>query len=516
MEHNNDKPRRKQVVDMSLMNYGKVPPQAKELEQAVLGAILLERKAFDVANELLKPESFYVDANQKIFQAMVNLNEKHQPIDFLTVVQELIRMGFLDHAGGPHYVTTLTNSVVSGANVEAHARIVLQKFLQREVIRISGEILSMAYEDTTDVFDLLDFAEEGMTAIRLNNMQTNFTTLQAVLVTNLKKIEELRMRDEAVTGVPSGFPDLDKVTSGWQDTDLIILAARPSVGKSALALKLGKEAAKDFYRKYQADKTKPQKGVGIFSLEMANAQSANRMLSDESEVFMWRLQNGRLGESELRQLYRSTEDLSNLKIFMDDTSAIKMGEFKSKARRMVAKHNVGLIIFDYLQLGEDPTKKIREQEIAAISRALKGIAKELKIPVIALSQMSREFAKQGTGTREPQLSDLRESGAIEQDADMVIFLWKPTDAQIAEDAVLNDIFYAKIDKHRNGTSNVRFLGKFIKETQTHEYLKLVDASLNPIGGQWTPQVAKDSAAEDAKLYIQNGATAPEEKDDMPF
>lgn len=509
------KPRR--VVDLSMMQYGKIPPQAKELEEAVLGAIMLEKQAFSVVNEILRPETFYVDANKMIFTAMVGLSERHQPIDLKMVIEELKRLELLDAAGGPYYVIKLTNNMVSAAHIEAHARIVLEKFLQREVIRISGEILAMAYEDSTDVFDLMDFAEENMVGLRLSNITNNFTTLQAVLVNNLQRIENLRMRDESITGVPSGFPDLDKVTCGWQPTDLIILAARPSVGKSALALKLAKEAAKDFYNKYLADKGKPQKGVGIFSLEMANAQSGNRMLSDESNVFMWRLQNGRLGESELRQLYKSTQDLANLKIFMDDTSALKMAEFRSKARRMVTKHNVGLIIFDYLQLGEDPTKKIREQEIAAISRTLKSIAKELQIPVIALSQMSRDYAKAVSGTREPQLSDLRESGAIEQDADVVIFLWKPADGQIAEDAALADIFYAKIEKHRNGTSGDRFLGKFIKETQTHEYLKLVDYNLKPIGQNWTPALAKENQVEEAKLYIQKGSKMNGgEQEDLPF
>src|SRR6478609_3504041 len=443
------KNRRKTAPDLSTMIYGKVPPQAKDLEEAVLGAIMLEKGAFDAVIEILKPECFYVDAHQRIYRAMQGLANKRQPIDILTVVEELRFREELDMIGGPYYVTKLTNTVVSSANIEAHARIILQKFIQRELIRISGEIISDAYEDSTDVFDLLDQAESKIYEVTSTHLRNNYETIDSVLVKTIQRIEDLRHKNEDITGVPSGFPSLDKVTYGWQSTDLIILAARPSVGKTAFALNLARNAA--------LHPTKPT-GVGLFSLEMSAGQLVQRILSAESEIWLEKISRGKLEEYEMKQLFqKGIQKLATAPIFIDDTAALNIFELRAKCRRLKNKHNVGLIIIDYLQLmsgtGENRNTN-REQEISRISRDLKGLAKELQVPIIALSQLSREVEKRSQGNKMPQLSDLRESGAIEQDADMVMFLYRPEyyDINANEFGESNKgETHVRIAKHRNGS-----------------------------------------------------------------
>src|SRR6187399_391160 len=281
--------RRKPSLDLSTMIYGKVPPQAKDLEEAVLGAIMLEKGAFDIVIEILKAECFYVDSHQRVFKAMQSLANKSQPIDILTVVEELKFREELDLVGGPYYVTRLTNSVVSTANIEAHARIILQKFIQRELIRISGEIIGDAYEDSTDVFDLLDDAESKLFEVTNNHLRKNFDSIDSVLVKTIQRIEEMRNKKDEISGVPSGFSTLDKITYGWQPTDLIILAARPAVGKTAFALNLARNAA--------LNTIKPTP-VAFFSLEMSSAQLVQRILSAESEIFMEKIARGKLEDHE--------------------------------------------------------------------------------------------------------------------------------------------------------------------------------------------------------------------------
>src|SRR6476620_10405149 len=288
------KNRRKSSPDLSTMIYGKVPPQAKDLEEAVLGAIMLEKGAFDSVVEILKPECFYVDGHQRIFKAMQSLANKSQPIDILTIVEELRMREELDMVGGPYYVTKLTNTVVSSSNIEAHSRIILQKFIQRELIRISGEIISDAYEDSTDVFNLLDQAESKMYEVTSNHLKNNYESIDSVLVKTIQRIEDLRHRNEDITGVPSGFPSLDRVTYGWQSTDLIILAARPAVGKTAFALNLARNAA--------LHPTKPP-GVGLSSLERSAGQLVQRILAAESESLLEKIARGKLEEHERKQLY---------------------------------------------------------------------------------------------------------------------------------------------------------------------------------------------------------------------
>jgi replicative DNA helicase len=511
------KPRRKSPLDLGSMMYGKVQPQAKELEEAVLGAIMLEKSAFDTVIEILKPECFYTDANQKVFRAMQGLAAQSLPIDLLTVVEELKRREELELVGGAYYVSKLTNAVVSSANIDAHSRIVLQKFIQRELIRISGEIIGDAYEDSADAFDLMDVAESKLFEITNNHLRKNFDDINTVLVKTIKKIEDMRTRDEDLTGVPSGFASLDKITYGWQPTDLIILAARPSVGKTAFALNLARTAALH---------GKKPTGVAFFSLEMSSSQLVQRILSAESEIMLEKITRGKLEEHEMRQLYkRGIDRLSNAPIFIDDTAGLNIFELRAKCRRLKNKHNIGIIIIDYLQLmtgASDGKNTNREQEISKISRDLKGLAKELQVPIIALSQLSREVEKRKEGAKIPQLSDLRESGAIEQDADMVMFLYRPEYYDITANEMGESNkgeTHVKIAKHRNGSLDT------VKLRALLHIQKFVEYEENggdfgggfPAGGNFRP-VRDDEGGSGAKLYIQKGSKMNDGNydDEAPF
>ncbi len=512
------KTRRKSSPDLSTMVYGKVPPQAKDLEEAVLGAIMLEKSAFDTVIEILKPECFYVESHQRIYKAMQGLQQKNQPIDILTVVEELKLREELDLVGGPYYVTRLTNSVISSANIEAHSRIILQKFIQRELIRISGEIISDAYEDSTDVFDLLDDAETKLFEITNNHLRKNFDSIDSVLVKTVQRIEDMRHRNEDITGVPSGFASLDNVTYGWQSTDLIILAARPSVGKTAFALNLARNAA--------LHPTKPTP-IAFFSLEMSASQLVQRILSAESEIWLEKIARGKLEEHEMKQLYaRGIQRLAQAPIFIDDTAALNIFELRAKCRRLKNKHNVGLIIIDYLQLmsGTNDRNSNREQEISRISRDLKGLAKELQVPIIALSQLSREVEKRKEGNKIPQLSDLRESGAIEQDADMVMFLYRPEyyDITANEHGESNKgETHVRIAKHRNGSlENIKLRALLhIQKFTDMEPDDFGGVGL-PKGGAWKPVPGNSMGDQgNAKLYIQTGSKMndlPMDDEEAPF
>src|SRR5690349_11030523 len=496
---NKDRKRRKTQVDLSSMVYGKVPPQAKDLEEAVLGAVMIEKSAFDTIVEILKPECFYVEAHQRIFMAMQSLANKSQPIDILTVAEELRSKEELEMVGGPYYVTRLTNAVVSSANIEAHSRIILQKFIQRELIRISGEIIGDAYEDSTDVFDLLDDAESKIFEITNNHLRKNFDSIDTVLVKTIQRIEDLRHKNEDISGVPSGFKTLDRITYGWQPTDLIILAARPSVGKTALALNLARNAA--------LHPTKPTP-VAVFSLEMSAGQLVQRILSAESEIWLEKIARGKMEEHEMKQLYaRGIQRLAQAPIFIDDTPALNIFELRAKCRRLKNKHNIGLVIIDYLQLMSgtgDNRNGNREQEISNISRNLKGLAKELSIPIIALSQLSRAVETRKEGNKMPQLSDLRESGAIEQDADMVMFLYRPEYYDITSNEMGESNrgeTHVRIAKHRNGSLET------IKLKALLHIQKFVDWDGDDFtgsglpAGNWKPIQDLDGP----KLYIQHGS-----------
>lgn len=451
--------RKRETLDLSSYTFGKIPPQAKELEEAVLGAMMLEAGAVAAVIDILKPESFYVNAHQHIFQAIHNLFNKSKPVDILTVTEELKRMGTIEDAGGPFAITELTGRIASAANVEHHARIVAQKFIQRELIRISSEIIKEAYEDTTDVFELLDRAEQNMFSVVDRNLRRSYNPMSNLLSKALTELENIKNHQDKLTGIPSGFTELDRVTGGWQKPDLIIIAARPGMGKTSFVLSIARNAAVDY-----------NKPVAIFSLEMSSLQLVNRLISGEAELEGEKLRRGTLEPYEWMQLEHKAHKLSEAPIYIDDTPAINIFELRAKCRRLKKQHDVQLFIVDYLQLmAASPDSKAgnREQEISNISRSLKSIAKELDTPIIAISQLSRAVETRG-GTRRPQLSDLRESGAIEQDADLVIFLYRPEYYQLDVDENNNPtrgVAEIIIAKHRNGalrTVYARFIDKFAK------------------------------------------------------
>jgi len=436
---------RNKTEDISNMLYGKIPPQARELEEAVLGAILIEKDAISYVSDILKTDSFYVDAHSTIFRAIQELFGKSQPIDLLTVTEELRKTGKLEEVGGAYYLSELTNKVASSANVEYHARIVIQKFIQRELIRISNDIIRDAYEDTTDVFDLLDTAEKRIYEITDKNLRNSIQGIGQLVSKSILQIDGLINREDGLLedSVPSGYLELDKMTSGWKATDLVIIAARPSMGKTAFVLNLARNAAVDF-----------NMPVAIFSLEMGAVQLAKRLISLECEIDAQKVANGKMTDNEYSILRDKVEKLSSSPIYINDQPAINVYELRAQCRRLQNAHGIKMIIIDYLQLmsGGGDKGMNREQEISNISRSLKGLAKELNIPVIALSQLNRSVETRG-GDKKPQLSDLRESGSIEQDADMVMFLYRPEYYNLTEGsdgASLKGVSEIIIAKHRNG------------------------------------------------------------------
>lgn len=428
-----------------LPEHGKLPPQALDLENAVLGALLIEKEAVNAVIDILQPHSFYKEGHQKIFRIIQILFQRSEPIDILTVTNELRKEGVLEDVGGPYYIAQLTNQVASSANVEFHARIISQKFIQRELIRISSEIITDAYDETTDVFSLLDKAESNLFAVAEGNIRKNYDSMSTLIRQAIEQIETSKSREGGITGIPSGFTALDRMTSGWQPSDLVIVAARPAMGKTSFALSLCRNAAVDF-----------KKPMAVFSCEMSSLQLVTRLVSSESEISSEKLRSGDLANHEMEQIHAKITDLAEAPLFIDDTPALSVFELRAKARRLKAQHDIQLIVVDYLQLmtaGGDNKSGNREQEISTISRSLKSIAKELNIPIVALSQLSRSVETRG-GDRRPQLSDLRESGAIEQDADMVIFLHRPEYYGLTEDEEGNSTLGVAniiIAKHRNGS-----------------------------------------------------------------
>jgi replicative DNA helicase len=464
---------KKRSEEVSTFVYGRKPPQALPLEEASLGAILLEKEAINVVLDILVSDSFYLDAHQLIFKAMLRLFEKSQPIDMLTVSEELKKSGDLEAIGGAYYLVELTNKVASSANLEFHARIVAQKFIQRELIRVSNTIIRDAYEDSTDVFELLDSAEKGLFSIAEKNMSRSIESMSSLAAKALKQIEDLKDVEEGLSGIPSGFSALDRLTNGWQSSDLIILAARPGMGKTSFVLSIAKNAAVDF-----------KMGVAFFSLEMSAVQLAQRLISMDAEIPLTKMRTGKLSEDEWKHLHGAIERIGDAPIYFDDTSGIDIFELRAKCRRMKLQYDIQLIVIDYLQLmkGSSENNRMgnREQEVSAISRALKGLAKELKVPVIALSQLSRAVESRG-GPKRPQLSDLRESGSIEQDADIVGFIYRPEYYQITEDEngmPLKGVAEVIIAKHRNGaTDTVRL--KFTEQFSRFSNLENFDMGSLP-------------------------------------
>jgi len=395
---------------------GKLPPQAVDLEEAVLGAMMIDKKGVDDVIDILHADAFYKQAHQEIFNAMFVLFNESEPIDLLTVSNQLRKEGKLDRIGGDFYLVNLTQKVSSSAHIEFHARIIIQKYIQRRLITISSEIIDEAYDETSDVFDLLDSAETKLFEVTQGNLKKSSESAEGLVTRALKKIEEISSQ-EGMSGVPSGFTKLDALTSGWQPSDLVILAARPGMGKTAFVMSMAKNMAIDF-----------NIPVAIFSLEMSSVQLITRMISSETGISSSKLRKGDLQPHEWEQLNVKVKNLSKAPIFIDDTPSLSIFDLRAKARRLVSQHDVKILIIDYLQLMTAGTNNKssgnREQEISMISRNLKALAKELSIPVIALSQLSRAVETRG-GSKRPLLSDLRESGAIEQDADIVSFIYRP-------------------------------------------------------------------------------------------
>ncbi|MCP4122719.1 MAG: replicative DNA helicase [Bacteroidetes bacterium] len=453
-------------TDLSSVMFGKLPPQARDLEDAVLGAIMIDKHAIGDVVDILKPSSFYDERNNMVYEAILELFEQSEPIDLLTVTQQLKKLGNLEAVGGPYYLTELTSRVASSANSEFHARIVVQKYIQRELIRVSSLIIEDAYEDTTDVFDLLDKAEKGIFEITNNNLRRGMQDMQQLVAKALNEISEVR-ESKGLIGIPSGFVELDRMTSGWQPTDLIIVAARPAMGKTSFVLNMARNAAVDH-----------DAAVAVFSLEMGATQLAKRLITSETEIEADKIKNGRLESYEWAELNKKVEKLSQSKLFIIDTPAINIFELRAQCRRLKSAHDIKMIFIDYLQLmsgtSEGKGSGNREQEISNISRSLKSIAKELNIPVIALSQLSRAVETRG-GDKRPMLSDLRESGAIEQDADMVLFLYRPDYYGFLQDEEGNStqgIAEVIISKHRNGATGtipLRFIKKFTKFTDVDSF-----------------------------------------------
>jgi replicative DNA helicase len=399
------------VTITTLPDFGKVPPQANDMEEAVLGAVMLEKEAVITILDILKPESFYKEGHQKIFKAISDLSSREFPVDLYTVTEELRSHNELDSVGGPVYLTQLTSKVVSAANVDYHARIVAQKYIQRELIRVSTEIQTRSFDDSYDVTELLDYSENALFQIAEGNIKREVAPINVVIKEAIREIEEAGKREDALIGTPSGFTKLDRLTSGWQKSELVIIAARPSMGKTAFALSMARNMAIDHGKR-----------VAIFSCEMSSIQLVNRLIISETDIPGDKIKNGRLTEEEWKQLDTRIKKLVQAPIFIDDTPAISIFELRAKCRRLMAQHKLDIVIVDYLQLMSGPENAgSREQEVSNISRSLKSIAKELNIPILALSQLNRSVEMRG-GTKRPLLSDLRESGAIEQDADMVVFI----------------------------------------------------------------------------------------------
>jgi replicative DNA helicase len=447
------KPRLARDISESL---GKLPPQALDLEEAVLGALMLEKNALTAVVEFLRPEHFYSDQHKEIYTAIVDLFKSSEPVDMRTVVARLRKTGKLEIIGNASYIVELTSKVSSAANIEYHARLIIELAIKRDLIQIASQIHHDAYEDTTDVFELLDKTEQSVFQISDNNLRKNYDKMKDLMFRAFQELQEKKNHKDGLTGIPSGFSRLDRVTSGWQRSDLVIIAARPGMGKTAFIVSALRNAAVDFSHP-----------VAIFSLEMASLQLVNRLISAEAELESEKIKKGNLAEFEWQQLVHKTNRLSSAPIFIDDTPGLSILELRAKCRRLKAEHNIQMIVIDYLQLMKGEAGGNREQEIASISRALKGVAKELNVPVIALSQLSRGVETRG-GDKRPQLSDLRESGSIEQDADIVMFLYRPEYYKITEwedGTPSQGGAEVIIAKHRNGSlENVRlkFIGKYTK------------------------------------------------------
>lgn len=482
------------------IDYGKVPPQAIELEEMVLGALMVQKDALSLVDEILKPEHFYKETHKEIYTAIVNLNNKQEPIDIFTVVEQLRKNGKLEEVGGPYYITTLTNKVGSAAHIEFHAKIIVQKYLARELIRVASTIETEVFIEENDVDDLMQKAEGMLFELSQQNIKKDVVQINPVIEEARERISKAAENKSGMSGVTSGFHVLDKVTSGWQKSDLIIIAARPAMGKTAFVLSMAKNIA--------VDRKVP---VGVFSLEMSNVQLVNRLIVNVCSISGEKIKSGQLEQDEWRQLDTKIKDLYDAPLYLDDTAALSITQFQSKARRLVKNHGVKLIIIDYLQLMNASGLKFqsREQEISMISRSLKGLAKELDIPIIALSQLNRNVeGRTGNDAKVPQLSDLRESGAIEQDADIVCFIHRPEYYKITEieGKDMHGVAQIIVAKHRNGatcTVNLKF---------KNEYARF----MNEDDERYQTESVIIASNSNKKDFIDNIPLPPNSNEEVPF
>lgn len=485
---------------------GKLPPQAVEIEKAVLGAMLLEKNAVNDAIDILHAESFYKLEHQKIFSAILELFGSSENIDILSVTEKLRKNGELQLVGGPGYIATLTNRVASAAHVEYHAHIISEKFILRSLIATSSEVIKSAYDETKDVFNVLSEAEDRLFQIAEGNLKKDYAGVRELIKEATEEIEAASKNKDGVSGIPTGFTELDRLTSGWQKSDMIVLAGRPGMGKTALVLSMARNTAIDFHQP-----------IAIFSLEMSNIQLVKRLMAMETGISSEKLRKGFSDESDWEKLHNHIHRLTEAPIYIDDTPALSIFELRAKCRRMKMQHDIQLVIIDYLQLMTAGVKGgNREQEISAISRSVKEIAKEIDVPIIALSQLSRSTEVRG-GDKRPMLSDLRESGAIEQDADMVCFIYRPEYYGLLEDENgmptegMGEIIVAK---HRNGSlDTVRV--KFIKELTRFENADAFD-TLDYGSGFATARPLEAPNVITVSSKMNEDDEIPPPMDDIPF
>ncbi|SIQ43086.1 replicative DNA helicase [Maribacter ulvicola] len=494
---------------------GKIPPQATDLEEVVLGAMMIDKKGVDEVIDILHPDVFYKDAHRFIYEAIFILFEESQPVDLLTVSSQLKKAGKLEVSGGDFYLIKLTQKVASSAHIEFHARIILQKFIQRSLIKISGEIIEEAYDEAVDVFDLLDTAEAKLYDVTQGNLKRSAETAQDLVIQAKKRIEEIAGK-EGMSGVASGFDKLDKLTSGWQPSDLIIVAARPGMGKTAFTLSMARNMA-----------VNTNTPVAFFSLEMSSVQLITRLISSETGLSSEKLRTGKLEKHEWEQLNVKVKTLEKAPLFIDDTPSLSIFDLRAKARRLASQHGIKMIMIDYLQLmtaGGSQKGGNREQEISTISRNLKALAKELNVPVIALSQLSRAVETRG-GSKRPILSDLRESGAIEQDADIVSFIYRPEYYKIEEwDDEERTPTQGQgefiVAKHRNGgLENIRlkFIGNQGKFDNLDDFDSPFEFQSKMNANEENPFATKNlPSADDAFGSSMNSSPDLDEDNDVPF
>lgn len=460
MADNNNSTRRKASSTTIDTSYGHLQPQALDVERLVLGALMIDKDAFSVVSEFLKPQTFYEPRNQKIYQAIQTLNVDEHPVDISTVIEELKREGTLDDIGGPSYVLQLSHDVASSAHIEYHAHILAQKFLARQLISYAGNIETKAFDESFDVNELMQEAEGSLFELSQNNMKKDYVQVDSVIIKAIEMLQKAAQTAGGLTGVPTGYTKLDEKTSGWQNSDLVIIAGRPAMGKTSFALSLAKNIAVDY-----------QIPIAFFSLEMSNVQLVNRLISNVCSISGSKMLNGQLSHDEWERLDKDIRKLQGSPIYIDDTPGLSIFELRTKARRLVREKGVKIIMIDYLQLMNANGMRFgsRQEEVAKISQSLKGLAKELDIPILALSQLNRTVeGREGVEGKRPQLSDLRESGAIEQDADMVMFVHRPEYYHIFQDDKGRDLHGMAqiiIAKHRKGATGdvlLTFKGEFTR------------------------------------------------------